>query len=96
MEKLGEQSKGRDRRKKVGALSPFGRIYYLNITVRNVVKVFKADIGPPTEELLNASSRPVNRPYPCAQNNNKNKDVGPYEKACPSASNNKTTTPMED
>ncbi|KAG2383929.1 uncharacterized protein HKW66_Vig0153080 [Vigna angularis] len=65
----------------VGALSPFGRIYYLNITVRNVVKVFKADIGPPTEELLNASSRPVNRPYPCAQNNNKNKDVGPYEKA---------------
>ncbi|KAG2402665.1 uncharacterized protein HKW66_Vig0238620 [Vigna angularis] len=74
MEELGEQSKGRDRRK----------------------KVFKADIGPPTEELLNASSRPVIRPYPCAQNNNKNKDVGPYEKACPSASNNKTTTPMED
>ncbi|KOM32214.1 hypothetical protein LR48_Vigan01g177000 [Vigna angularis] len=81
---------------KVGALSPFGRIYYLNITVRNVVKVFKADIGPPTEELLNASSRPVIRPNPCAQNNNKNKDVGPSEKACPSGSNNKTTTPMED
>ncbi|KAG2397246.1 uncharacterized protein HKW66_Vig0145180 [Vigna angularis] len=80
----------------VGALSPFGRIYYLNITVRNIVKVFKADIGPPTEELLNASSRPVIRPNPCAENNNKDKDVGPSEKACPSRSNNKTTTTMED
>ncbi|XP_052724036.1 uncharacterized protein LOC128193885 [Vigna angularis] len=80
----------------VGALSSFGRIYYLNITVRNVVKVFKADIGPPTEELLNASSRPVIRPNPCAENNNKDKDVGPSEKACPSRSNNKTTTTMED
>ncbi|KOM38131.1 hypothetical protein LR48_Vigan03g151300 [Vigna angularis] len=81
---------------KVGALSPFGRIYYLNITVRNVVKVFKADIGPPTEELLNASSRPVIRPNPCAEHNNKDKDVGPSEKAGPSRSNNKTTTTMED
>ncbi|BAT84552.1 hypothetical protein VIGAN_04196400 [Vigna angularis var. angularis] len=80
----------------VGALSPFGRIYYLNITVRNVVKVFKADIGPPTEELLNASSRPVIRPNPCAEHNNKDKDVGPSEKAGPSRSNNKTTTTMED
>ncbi|KOM50295.1 hypothetical protein LR48_Vigan08g112200 [Vigna angularis] len=81
---------------KVGALSPFGRIYYLNITVRNIVKVFKADIGPPTEELLNASSRPVIRPNPCTENNNKDKEVGPSEKACPSRSNNKTTTTMED
>ncbi|KOM52177.1 hypothetical protein LR48_Vigan09g083600 [Vigna angularis] len=61
-----------------------------------VNKVFKADIGPPTEELLNASSRPVIRPYPCAENNNKNKDVGPSEKPSTSASNNATKAPMED
>ncbi|WVZ08183.1 hypothetical protein V8G54_021529 [Vigna mungo] len=57
----------------VVVLSPFGRTYYLNIIVRNIVKVFKADIGPPTEELLNASSRPQILPNPFVQYNNKNK-----------------------
>ncbi|WVZ00645.1 hypothetical protein V8G54_026714 [Vigna mungo] len=55
----------------------FGRTYYLNITVQNVVKVFKADTGPPTEELLNTSSRPQIPPHPSTKYNNKNKDVGP-------------------
>ncbi|KOM38061.1 hypothetical protein LR48_Vigan03g144300 [Vigna angularis] len=59
-------------------------------------KVFKANIGPHSEELLNTSSRLEIRPHPSAQNNNNNKDVGPSEKACTSTSNNATTTPMED
>ncbi|WVY94271.1 hypothetical protein V8G54_033359 [Vigna mungo] len=80
----------------VVVFSPFGRTHYLNITVRNVVKVFKANIGPPIEELLNASSRPEIRPNPSAKNPNNDKDVGPSEKSCTSASNNASTTPMED
>ncbi|WVZ05586.1 hypothetical protein V8G54_018932 [Vigna mungo] len=69
-----------------------GGIEMKNITVRNVVKVFKADIGPPTEELFNAFSRPEIRPHPSAKILNNNKDVGPSKKACTSASNNASTT----
>ena len=35
--------------------TPNERIFYLNITLNNIVKVFKFDISPPTEELLHAS-----------------------------------------
>jgi len=35
--------------------TPNERIFYLNITLNNIVKVFRFDISPPTEELLRAS-----------------------------------------
>ncbi|WVZ17719.1 hypothetical protein V8G54_010701 [Vigna mungo] len=81
---------------KVAVFSPNRRTHYLNITVWNVVKVFQANIGPPTDELLNASSRPDIRPHPCGKEPNNNTDVGPSDKACTYASNNASTTPMED
>ncbi|WVZ20627.1 hypothetical protein V8G54_007949 [Vigna mungo] len=80
----------------VAVFSPNRRTHYLNITVWNVVKVFQANIGPPTDELLNASSRPDIRPHPCGKEPNNNTDVGPSDKACTSDSNNASTTPMED
>jgi len=38
--------------------TPNEHIFYLNITLNNIVKVFKFDISPPTEELLR-DSQPV-------------------------------------
>jgi len=35
--------------------TPDERIFYLNITLNNIVKVFRFDISPPIEELLCAS-----------------------------------------
>ncbi|WVY96894.1 hypothetical protein V8G54_029045 [Vigna mungo] len=78
------------------SFSPFGRTYYLNIIVRNVVKVFKADIGPPTDELVRAFSKPHVACDPCGQSNKESKDVGPSEKPTTFGFNNATTTPMED
>jgi len=43
--------------------TPNERIFYLNITLNNIIKVFKFDISPPTEELLRAS-QPVIRLNP--------------------------------
>ena len=35
--------------------TPNGRIFYLNITINNIVKVFRFDISPPSDDLLRAS-----------------------------------------
>jgi len=43
--------------------TPNERIFYLNITLNNIVKVFMFDISPPTEELL-CASQPVIRLNP--------------------------------
>ncbi|QCD98627.1 hypothetical protein DEO72_LG6g3349 [Vigna unguiculata] len=40
------------------------QICYLNITVRNIVKIFKADICEPTDELVQATIKPVIEPHP--------------------------------
>ncbi|QCD99569.1 hypothetical protein DEO72_LG7g852 [Vigna unguiculata] len=40
------------------------KICYLNITVRNIVKIFKADICEPTDELVQATIKPVIEPHP--------------------------------
>ncbi|XP_068504002.1 uncharacterized protein [Phaseolus vulgaris] len=47
----------------VKIFSPDQRVFYLQITVNNIVKVFKFDICPPTEELIRAS-KPVIRVPP--------------------------------
>ncbi|XP_022636080.1 uncharacterized protein LOC106760684 isoform X2 [Vigna radiata var. radiata] len=81
---------------KVAVFMPNRRTYYLNITVRNVVKVFKADIGPPTEELVRAFSKPHVACEPCGESNKEKQDVGPSEMPTTSTFNNADTTPMED
>ncbi|QCE10551.1 hypothetical protein DEO72_LG10g1781 [Vigna unguiculata] len=40
------------------------KICYLNITVRNIVKIFKADICEPMDELVQATIKPVIEPHP--------------------------------
>jgi len=35
--------------------TPNGHIFYLNITINNIVKVFKFDISPLSDDLLRAS-----------------------------------------
>ncbi|WVZ04469.1 hypothetical protein V8G54_025275 [Vigna mungo] len=81
---------------RVAVFMPNRRTYYLNITVRNVVKVFKADIGPPTEELVRAFSKPHVACEPCGESNKEKQDVGPSEMPTTSASNNADTAPMEE
>ncbi|KOM55483.1 hypothetical protein LR48_Vigan10g137500 [Vigna angularis] len=43
---------------KVPIFGAFGTTHYLNIVVRNVVKVFAADVCPPTKQLLEETSKP--------------------------------------
>ncbi|QCD82849.1 hypothetical protein DEO72_LG2g3190 [Vigna unguiculata] len=40
------------------------KICYLNINVRNIVKIFKADICEPTDELVQATMKPIIEPHP--------------------------------
>ncbi|QCD86776.1 hypothetical protein DEO72_LG3g1302 [Vigna unguiculata] len=42
----------------VAAFSPRPRLCYVNITVHNIVKIFKADICQPTDELIHATLKP--------------------------------------
>ncbi|WVZ08829.1 hypothetical protein V8G54_022175 [Vigna mungo] len=58
--------------------------------------VFKVDIGPPTNELVRAFSKPHVAHDPCGQSNKDSKVVGPSKKPTTYAFNNATTTPMED
>ncbi|WVZ09644.1 hypothetical protein V8G54_014174 [Vigna mungo] len=58
--------------------------------------VFKVDIGPPTDKLLKASSKPHITPHPCAHYNNDNRVVRPSQKSSTSTSTNATISPMED
>ncbi|WVY92330.1 hypothetical protein V8G54_037844 [Vigna mungo] len=46
----------------VRTFSAFPPNYYVNIVVRNVIKVFAADICPPTKELVMETPKPVIRP----------------------------------
>ncbi|WVZ26342.1 hypothetical protein V8G54_004886 [Vigna mungo] len=46
----------------VRTFSAFPPNYYVNIVLRNVIKVFAADIGPPTKELMMETLKPVIRP----------------------------------
>ncbi|KOM52194.1 hypothetical protein LR48_Vigan09g085300 [Vigna angularis] len=46
---------------KVAIFGAFGRTHYLNIVLRNVVKVFVVDVCPPTKQLLEGTSKPVIR-----------------------------------
>ncbi|XP_052723397.1 uncharacterized protein LOC128193597 [Vigna angularis] len=39
----------------VSIFSPIRETYYLNITLRNIVKVFGSDIGGPTDDLVRLS-----------------------------------------
>ncbi|QCD96280.1 hypothetical protein DEO72_LG6g982 [Vigna unguiculata] len=43
---------------KVAAFSPRSRLCFINITVWNIVKIFKADICEPTDELVHATLKP--------------------------------------
>ncbi|QCD89089.1 hypothetical protein DEO72_LG4g27 [Vigna unguiculata] len=42
---------------------------YLNITLRNIVKIFKPDISPPTDDLVKATVKPVIDPHPSVDPN---------------------------
>ncbi|WVZ24555.1 hypothetical protein V8G54_003099 [Vigna mungo] len=46
----------------VRTFSAFPPNYYVNIVLRNVIKVFVADICPPTKELMMETPKPVIRP----------------------------------
>ncbi|QCE10171.1 hypothetical protein DEO72_LG10g1397 [Vigna unguiculata] len=49
----------------VVAFSPRPRLCYVNITVRNIVKILKADICQPTDELIHATLKPDIVLLPC-------------------------------
>ncbi|QCD93033.1 hypothetical protein DEO72_LG5g1104 [Vigna unguiculata] len=53
----------------VAAFSPRPRLCYVNITAHNIVKIFKADICQPTDELIHATKRPDIVLPPCMDPN---------------------------